>query len=218
MVTSGYLLALTLILPLNGWMVDRIGAKALYLWCFSAFTLFSALGGMAWSASSLIGFRVLQGLSGGLLAPMTQMMIARAAGKHMARVVGYVTVPILFAPILGPLIAGVVLQYASWRWLFLINLPVGLLAFLLAVFFLPSDRDEIRRRDLDWIGLALLSPGLVLLLCGAERIGQREGSWALVAAATLIAAFVWTALRKRNRALLDLGLFKDKDFSAAAII
>lgn len=199
-------------------MVDRIGAKALYLWCFSAFTLFSALGGMAWSASSLIGFRVLQGLSGGLLAPMTQMMIARAAGKHMARVVGYVTVPILFAPILGPLIAGVVLQYASWRWLFLINLPVGLLAFLLAVFFLPSDRDEIRRRDLDWIGLALLSPGLVLLLCGAERIGQREGSWALVAAATLIAAFVWTALRKRNRALLDLGLFKDKDFSAAAII
>lgn len=218
MVTSGYLLALTLILPLNGWMVDRIGAKALYLWCFSAFTLFSALCGMAWSASSLIGFRVLQGLSGGLLAPMTQMMIARAAGKHMARVVGYVTVPILFAPILGPLIAGVVLQYASWRWLFLINLPVGLLAFLLAVFFLPSDRDEIRRRDLDWIGLALLSPGLVLLLCGAERIGQREGSWALVAAATLIAAFVWTALRKRNRALLDLGLFKDKDFSAAAII
>ena len=69
-VTSGYLLALTLVLPLSGWLVDRIGAKALYLWCFSAFTLTSALCGLAWSAPSLIVFRVLQGVSGGLLAPI----------------------------------------------------------------------------------------------------------------------------------------------------
>src|SRR5271169_6946407 len=81
-VTSGYLLALALMLPLNGWLVERMGAKSLYLWCFSAFTLSSALCGLAWSANSLIGFRILQGMSGGL---MTQMMMARAAGKHMAR-------------------------------------------------------------------------------------------------------------------------------------
>src|ERR1700683_4871588 len=84
-VTSGYLLALALMLPLNGWLVERIGTKALYLWCFSAFTLSSALCGVAWSANALIAFRILQGMSGGLMAPMTQMMIARAAGKHMAR-------------------------------------------------------------------------------------------------------------------------------------
>src|SRR5580693_3760976 len=82
-VTSGYLLAMALILPLNGWLVERIGAKAVYLWCFSAFTLASALCGIAWSANALIAFRILQGMSGGLLAPMAQMMIARAAGKHM---------------------------------------------------------------------------------------------------------------------------------------
>jgi MFS family permease len=83
-VTSGYLLALALMLPLNGWLVERIGAKSVYLWCFSTFTLCSALCGTAWSATSLIAFRVLQGMSGGLMAPMAQMMMARAAGKPNA--------------------------------------------------------------------------------------------------------------------------------------
>src|ERR1700722_13551075 len=98
-VTSGYLLALALMLPLNGWLVRRLGAKSLYLWCFSIFTLSSALCGLAWSANSLIAFRILQGMSGGLMAPMTQMMMARAAGKHMARLMGYAAVPVLMGPI-----------------------------------------------------------------------------------------------------------------------
>jgi EmrB/QacA subfamily drug resistance transporter len=214
-VTSGYLLALTLVLPLNGWLVDRIGAKAVYLGCFSAFTLSSVLCGLAWSASSLIAFRVLQGISGGLLAPMAQMMIARAAGKHMARIAGYAAVPILIAPILGPVVAGAILQHASWRWLFLVNLPVGALGFLLAVIFLPNDREEATRRGLDWVGLALFSPGLVLLLYGSERIGQSMGRDSLIAGAILVAAFLWTAARKGDRALIDLRLFKGKVFSAA---
>ena len=112
-VTSGYLLALALMLPLNGWLVDRIGAKALYLWCFSAFTLTSALCGLAWSANSLIGFRVLQGMSGGMLAPMAQMMMGRAAGKRLASVLDIAAMPILLAPLLGPVMAGAILQFAS---------------------------------------------------------------------------------------------------------
>src|SRR6202790_4671602 len=94
-VTSGYLLALALMLPLNGWLVERIGAKSLYLWCFSAFTLCSALCGTAWSANALIGFRILQGMSGGLMAPMMHVMLARVAGRHMARVLGYAAAPIM---------------------------------------------------------------------------------------------------------------------------
>jgi EmrB/QacA subfamily drug resistance transporter len=215
-VTSGYLLALTLVLPLNGWLVDRIGAKALYLWCFSAFTLSSALCGLAWSANSLIAFRVLQGMSGGLLAPMAQMMIARAAGKHMARVAGYMSLPVLLAPVFGPIIAGAILQYASWRWLFLVNLPVGAIALLLAVLFLPSDRHGTTRRTLDWLGLALLSPGLVLFLYGAERLDQMAGRVFLASGVAMIAAFLWTARRKGDDALIDLRLFRGKVFSAAA--
>jgi len=215
-VTSGYLLALALMLPLNGWLVERIGAKSLYLWCFSAFTLSSALCGLAWSANSLIAFRILQGMSGGLMAPMTQMMMARAARKHMARVMGYAAVPILLGPILGPVIAGAILQHASWRWLFLVNLPVGVLAIVLAVLFLPNDREETRSRKLDLPGFALLSPGLVLFLYGSDHLVERIGLPALLVSIVLLAAFFRMAIRKGDKALIDLQLFKRKTFSASA--
>src|ERR1700724_3801721 len=215
-VTSGYLLALALMLPLNGWLVERIGAKSLYLWCFSVFTLSSALCGLAWSANSLIAFRILQGMSGGLMAPMTQMMMARAAGKHMARLMGYAAVPILIGPILGPVIAGAILQHASWRWLFLVNLPVGVLAIILAVLFLPNDREETRSRELDLAGFALLSPGLVLFLYGSDHLVERIGLTALLVSIVLLAAFFRMAIRKGDKALIDLQLFKRKTFSASA--
>jgi EmrB/QacA subfamily drug resistance transporter len=215
-VTSGYLLALALMLPLNGWLVERIGAKSLYLWCFSVFTLSSALCGLAWSANSLIAFRILQGMSGGLMAPMTQMMMARAAGKHMARLMGYAAVPILIGPILGPVIAGAILQHASWRWLFLVNVPVGVLAIVLAVLFLPDDREETRSRELDLPGFALLSPGLVLFLYGSDHLGERIGLTALLVSIVLLVLFFRMAIRKGDRALIDLQLFKSRTFSASA--
>jgi EmrB/QacA subfamily drug resistance transporter len=215
-VTSGYLLALALMLPLNGWLVERIGAKSLYLWCFSAFTLSSALCGLAWSANSLIAFRILQGMSGGLMAPMAQMMMARAAGKHMARIIGYAAVPVMLGPILGPVIAGAILQHASWRWLFLVNLPVGVLAIVLAVLFLPNDREETRSRELDLPGFALLSPGLVLFLYGSDHLVERIGLTALLASIVLLALFFRMAIRKGDRALIDLQLFKSRTFSASA--
>jgi EmrB/QacA subfamily drug resistance transporter len=215
-VTSGYLLALALMLPLNGWLVERIGAKSLYLWCFSAFTLTSALCGLAWSANSLIGFRILQGMSGGLMAPLTQMMMVRAAGKHVARVMGYAAVPILLGPILGPVIAGAILQHASWRWLFLVNLPVGILAIVLAVLFLPNDREETRSRKLDLPGFALLSPGLVLFLYGSDHLGEGVGLTALLVSIVLLALFFRMAIRKGDRALIDLRLFESRTFSASA--
>ncbi len=214
-VTSGYLLALALMLPLNGWLVDRIGAKALYLWCFAAFTLSSALCGLAWSANSLITFRILQGMSGGLLAPMAQMIIARAAGRHMAQVVGIAALPVLLAPLLGPVIAGAILQFASWRWLFLINLPVGILALALAAAFLPNDREETRPRGLDLLGLALLSPGLVLFLYGSDHLGAPTGIASLAAAIIMFALFYRTARAKGDAALIDLRLLKGKVFSAS---
>src|ERR1700688_2541483 len=215
-VTSGYLLALALMLPLNGWLVERMGAKSLFLWCFSVFTLSSALCGLAWSANSLIAFRILQGMSGGLMAPMTQMMMARAAGKHMARLMGYAAVPILIGPILGPVIAGAILQHASWRWLFLVNVPVGVLAIVLAVLFLPDDREETRSKELDLPGFALLSPGLVLFLYGSDHLGKRTGLTTLLISIVLLAAFFRMAIRKGDKALIDLQLFKRKTFSASA--
>jgi len=215
-VTSGYLLALALTLPLSGWLVDRMGAKALYLWCFAAFTLTSALCGLAWSANSLIGFRILQGMSGGLLAPMAQLIMVRAAGDRMARIFGFAAMPILLAPLLGPVVAGELLHFASWRWLFLVNLPFGVLAIVLAALFLPSDRHERRPRSLDLIGLGLLSPGVVLFLYGSERATDPFGVAALALSAVLFVVFVWWVKRKDN-AIIDLRLFKNGTFSAAVV-
>jgi len=216
-VTSGYLLALTLALPLNGWLTERIGAKALYLWCFSIFTASSVLCGAAWSASALIGFRLLQGASGGLLAPMAQMMMKRAAGRHFTRIAGYASLPVLLGPLLGPVIAGAILHYASWRWLFLANLPVGILALVLAVCFLPNDREDYVSRKLDWMGLVLLSPGLALVLFGPEHIASPAGIVATVAGVTLLVAFLCVEQRKGKNALIDLALFRRRAFSAGSI-
>src|SRR6202453_3503799 len=131
-VTSGYLLALALMLPLNGWLVGQLGAKSLYLWCFPIFTLSSALCGLAWAAHSLVGLRVLQGMSGGLMAPLAQMMIVRAAGRHLARLFSFPAIPVLLGTSLGPRLCGAHFPHASWRWLFLVNVPVGLLGIVLA--------------------------------------------------------------------------------------
>jgi EmrB/QacA subfamily drug resistance transporter len=216
-ITSGYLLALTLALPLSGWLVDRMGARVVYLWCLGAFTLCSTLCGTAWSASSLIAFRVLQGASGGLLAPLTQMLLARAAGKHLARVIGYASVPVLFAPLLGPIVAGALLKYASWRWLFLSNLPIGACAVIVAAVWLPPDSHHTRPRDLDWIGLALLSPGLAMFLYATDHLGDRVGLVTLTAAVLLLTLFFWSARRKGDSALIDLRVFRGKVFAASAV-
>ena len=217
-VTSGYLLALALMLPLNGWLVERIGAKRLYLICFSGFTLSSALCALSWSAQSLIGFRVLQGAFGGLMAPMAQLMMARIAGKHMVRVMSLAAIPILMGPIFGPVVAGAILQYASWPWLFLINLPIGFLAITLALCFLPDDHDQrVNHRALDIVGLFLLSPGLVLFLYGSDHIKEQAGIAALLLSILMFAAFFRKARKDGERALINLRLFRNRIFSAAAL-
>jgi EmrB/QacA subfamily drug resistance transporter len=209
-VTSGYLLALALMLPITGWLVDRLGAKRIYLGCFTAFTITSLLCGTATSASSLIAFRVLQGMAGGVLTPMAQMMLARTAGPNMHRVLSVLALPILIGPILGPIVAGAILQHASWRWIFFINLPIGIVATVLAVWLLPKDTDETVRRPFDVMGFLLLSPALVLFLHGLEHNAIEVG-----VAIALLAGFGWHAMRRGKDALIDLDLFRDRTFSVA---
>jgi len=220
-VTSGYLLALSLILPLSGWLVDRIGAKRVYLGCFTAFTLTSMLCGLATSAEALITFRVLQGMAGGLIAPMAQMVIARVAGRQVARVMGFMVMPVLIGPILGPVVAGAILQSAGWPWIFFINLPIGVLATVLAFWLLPKDDDAAYPRTFDLKGFLLLSPGLVLLLHSLESLGSNPGTarfseMELLVSLGFLAAFALHATRRGPLALIDVQLFRDRTFSAAA--
>jgi len=214
-IISGYLLALALMLPLNAWLVDRVGAKRLYLWCFSAFTLTSLLCGAAKSIDALIFARVIQGMAGGLLTPMAQMMMAQVAGRHMARIFGYMAMPVLIAPLLGPIVAGVILKYAAWPWLFYINLPVGMVAVVTAAILLPADQVASQKSPFDLLGFLLIAPGLTSFLYGLDRASHAEGSGALLAGVLLMSGFVWHALRKHRAALIDVRLFKNRIFSTA---
>jgi EmrB/QacA subfamily drug resistance transporter len=221
-VITGYLLALALMLPLSGWLVDRIGAKRVYLGCFTLFTMASLLCGVSTSVDALIGARILQGVAGGLLAPMAQMMVARVARGNIARVMGFMVVPVLLGPIFGPSLAGLILQHASWRWIFLINLPIGALATVLATIVLPKDTAAEALRSFDLPGFLLISPGLVLLLYSLESLsisgGARSSSLLeLVISLGLLAGFLAHAVRRGRRALIDLRLFLDRSFSASAL-
>jgi len=216
-IISGYLLALALMLPLNGWLVDRLGAKKLYLGCFSAFTFASLFCGAARTINELIGARIIQGMAGGLLVPLTQMMMAKVAGKHMARAIGYAAVPVLLAPILGPVLAGVILKYASWSWLFYINLPVGVLAVSMAAFILPTDEVIAKKIPFDFLGFLLISPGLACFLYGFEQASHDKGFTFLIAGLILLFAFAWHANKHKTNALINIDLFKNRIFTTATI-
>src|SRR5271167_2522181 len=165
-VLTGYLLSLAAVIPITGWAARRFGAKPVYVLSLVVFTLGSALCGLATSTPELIVFRVLQGVGGGMLLPIGQMMMADAAGpSRMGRVMSIVAVPAMLAPILGPTIGGLIIDNSSWQWIFYVNVPIGLVAVALAVRILPRVA-RAPTEPLDVRGLALLAVGLPLLTYG----------------------------------------------------
>ncbi len=205
-------------LPLNAWLVESLGARKLYLLCLFSFLVASCLCALSRTMPQLIAARVAQGCVGGLLVPLTRWMIARTAGRQLPRVAGIAGVPILLAPLVGPLFAGVILKHLGWRWLFYVNLPVGIVALALALRVLPEDGSTTARRRLDIRGFLLLAPGLACLLYGLQSIAQRApGAWLVVAGVSLCTLFVRHAARGRNEALIDLELFANKTFAHAAL-
>jgi EmrB/QacA subfamily drug resistance transporter len=220
-VVTGYTLSLAAVIPASGWAADRFGTKRIYLASLSLFMLGSALCSIAWSADSLIGFRVLQGIGGGMIMPAVMTIMTKKAGPHrMGRVMGILGVPMLIAPIIGPILGGWLVDDVSWRWIFLINVPIGVVGLITAYRVLERDRPEPSQR-LDWVGMAQLSPGLTLLIFGlAESASGGFGdfkSWApIVAGAALIASFFWHSWRKADGALIDIRTFTQTRAGASA--
>ncbi len=221
-VLTGYMLAFASVIPLTGWATERFGAKRVWLVSLLLFMLGSALSGAAWSIGSLIGFRALQGLGAGMLLPVGQTILAQAAGpQRMGRVMSVIGVPMLLAPVFGPVLGGAILGEVSWRWIFFINLPIGVLAVLAAKRLLPEAKPQLGQR-LDLRGLALLSPGIAVFLYGMSQAGNQGGfgsTRTIVAASTglvLVALFVWHASVRGKSALIDLSLFARRGFATAA--
>ncbi|MET7330672.1 DHA2 family efflux MFS transporter permease subunit [Nonomuraea sp. NPDC005650] len=213
---TGYLLALSMTVPVTGWAVGRFGARNVWLVSLVLFVAGSALTAAAWSVGSLVAFRAVQGLGGGLLLPVGQMMLARAAGQErMGRAMAMISLPAMLVPVLGPPLGGVIVESLGWRWLFLIKVPICAVA-LLAAFVLVPREPGASPQGLDVLGLAVLAPGLAALVYGLSEIGNGASALhpALWIGVALVAAFAVRALRTTGT-LLDLRLFGNRTFAAA---
>ncbi|NGO67530.1 MDR family MFS transporter [Streptomyces boncukensis] len=220
-VSTAYLLAVVAAVPASGWLADRFGGRRTWLAAVGVFLLGSALCALAWSATSLIVFRVVQGLGGGLLPATGQALLARIAGPdRTGRVISIVAVVPLLSPVLGPLVGGAILGTASWPWLFLVNLPIGLVAMLLARRHVPAVPPSERRTAFDLRGAALLSPGLAVLVFGLTEVSHGRtlpAAAGVSAGLAMLAGFAVHGLRTRRTPLVDPRLFAQPPFGAAAL-
>jgi EmrB/QacA subfamily drug resistance transporter len=221
-VVTGYLLALAAVMPVTGWAARRWGAKRVYLVSLVLFTLGSVACGLSNSLVALVVFRILQGIGGGMIMPLAQLIMAQVAGpKRMGRVMGVVSMPAMLAPIFGPVLGGVILQNLHWSWIFFVNGPIGVLAFVLAWRMLP-DTDSGEAGPLDRVGLVLLPIGSAIGIYGISKIGSGSAIGSagvlipIVVGVVMGGLFVVHALRI-ERPLLDVRLYKNKVFAGASL-
>ncbi|MFI5912742.1 MDR family MFS transporter [Dactylosporangium sp. NPDC051541] len=220
-VTTGFLLAMAVAIPVTGWAERRWGGKRVWMGALLLFVLASVLCALAWNDVSLIGFRILQGFGAGLIFPLMQTLAVRAAGGRVSsRLMAAVSMPIALGPILGPVIGGVILNWLSWRWLFLINVPIIAVGLWLAARHLPDDRPaEQTTARLDWAGLGLLAPALAGILYGLSQL-SREGGIGhagvlvpLAGGVVLLGAFL-----AKPRAIVDVRIMRKRSLGVASAV
>jgi EmrB/QacA subfamily drug resistance transporter len=227
-VTTGYLLAMVVAIPVTGWAESRWGGKRVWMAALVLFVAGSALCALAWSDASLIGFRVVQGFAAGLIFPLMQTLAVRAAGgRASSTLIATVSLPLALGPILGPVIGGVILNWLSWRWLFLVNVPVIAAGLVLAWRLLPSDSPDpdTAGARLDVTGLVLLAPALAGILLGLSNLSQDGGIGhagvlaPLLAGIALLGAFIaWASRPGDRRPVVDVRLLRLRSLGTASAV
>lgn len=222
-VTTAYLFAMAMVLPISAWLTDGIGGGRLHRMATLCFVSMSIASSLAPSVEVLIVCRALQGAAAGLLVPLSQLLIARAAGPHMAKVVGYTAAPVYLAPLAGPVLGAYLVEIFEWRAVFLLNVPIGCLTFVLSVLFLQKDEHAREWRKFDVLGFLQISLGLGMLLLALSNVAHDAGSGALnlTLISVALATLSWFLIRARahpHSALLDLTLFKLPSFRTSALL
>ncbi|MGA8550725.1 MAG: DHA2 family efflux MFS transporter permease subunit [Stellaceae bacterium] len=216
-----YLLSLAVFIPISGWTADRFGARRVFSLAIVVFTLGSIACGISNSLAALVAARILQGMGGALMVPVGRLVLLRTVPKaDLVRAMSFVSVPALIGPVMGPPLGGLIVTYASWRWIFFINIPIGVLGLVL-VNLLVGDLKETGRRPFDLAGFALTGIGLACLAFGFENVGRGALPGVVVAALLLIGA-VCIALYVRHayrvsHPIIDLALLKIPTYAAASI-
>jgi EmrB/QacA subfamily drug resistance transporter len=227
-VSTAYLLALAVAIPVTGWAEARLGGKRAWMIALLIFVTGSVLCAVSWNDASLIGFRVFQGFGAGLIFPLMQTLAVRTAGgRASSKLIATISLPLALGPILGPVLGGLILNWLSWRWLFLINVPVIAVGLLLAQRSLASDRPRAGapRPRLDMIGLVLLAAALVGILLGLSNLSQDGGIGhasvlgPLLAGLVVLAVFAWWALRKgEHKPVVDIRLLTVRSLGSASAV
>jgi EmrB/QacA subfamily drug resistance transporter len=216
-----YLLASAVFLPISGWVADRFGAKLIFRLAIAAFAASSLLCGLAHTLPELIGARFVQGMAGAMLTPVGRLVLLRGTPKSdLVRATAYLTMPAMLGPVIGPPIGGFIVTHWSWRWIFLMNVPIGVIGVILVSLFIADAREEVRT-PLDWRGFILSAAGLAGLVYGFENIGRGAMPLGLVLG-LLVAGIGCLTLygahaRRTPHAILDLTLFRIPTFSASLI-
>jgi len=198
---SAYLITLAVLIPASGWIADRFGARKVFTLALAIFTLASVLCGLATSVDQFVAMRVLQGMGGALMVPVGRLAVLRTTPKHLLiTAIATLTWPALVAPIIGPPLGGFITSYANWRWIFFINVPLGLIAIVLALHIIP-DISEETRRPFDTPGFIATSVAMVSLVCAMEMMGAQQVNTTLTLAlvATGVVTLIY-ALRHFRRA------------------
>lgn len=226
-VSTGYMLAVFITIPLAGWAQSRIGGRRLWIAALGGFLVGSVLSALAWSVTSLILFRLVQGLAGGIMMPLMYTLLLQAAkGRNIGKVMAIITVPTALGPILGPVLGGLILHLADWRWLFFINIPFCLVGMWLAWRNLPDDRPapDSPRARLDVVGLLLLCPGSAALLYGLSQVdGSTDFAGAqvlipLLAGLALVGSFIAWALARETGSLVDVRMFRHRSVASSSTL
>lgn len=211
-----YTLTVAMLIPVSGWLADRFGTRRVFMIAVSLFTLGSFACAMSGSLSQLVIFRVIQGIGGAMMMPVARLALLRAYPRsELLPVLNFVTMPGLVGPILGPLLGGVLVTWASWHWIFLINIPIGILGLLYARKYMPNFTTP--RRGFDMTGFLLFGLSLVLISSGMELFGERIaaayiGILIVAGGLLLLAAYIWHARRHPNP-LIALPMFRTRTFS-----
>jgi len=205
---SAYLLTLAVFIPASGWVADRFGARSVFAAAIVVFTLASALCAASDSLWSFTAARILQGIGGAMMVPVGRLVVLRNTAKQdLMRAIAYITWPALAAPVLGPPVGGLITSIASWRWIFLLNLPLGAIALVLALRLIPNDRSE-ERRPFDGLGFVLSGVACLALMLGLDLIGHEQIPWAtvglLLVAALLLGAWAVRHARRHPHPLVGL--------------